>query len=83
MKRITLRRCRCCKEFFSPDYRNVKAQVFCGKPECRKASKNVGGGTPLQKCVTVIEPKEICLLEERLPSDFPVATSTSCLDKRE
>ena len=39
MKRITQRRCRCCKEFFSPDYRNAKTQAYCRKPECRKASK--------------------------------------------
>lgn len=39
MKRITQRRCRCCKEFFSADYRNAQTQLYCGKPECRKASK--------------------------------------------
>lgn len=33
------RQCRCCKEFFTPDYRNARKQVYCGKPECRAASK--------------------------------------------
>lgn len=39
MKRIRERLCRCCKEFFFPDYRNAKTQGYCSKPECRKASK--------------------------------------------
>ena len=41
MKRIRERLCRCCKEFFFPDYRNTKTQAYCSKPECRKASKAV------------------------------------------
>ena len=32
-------KCRCCKESFIPDYRSVKRQRYCNKPECRKASK--------------------------------------------
>lgn len=39
MKRIRERLCRCCKEFFFPDYRNTSKQVYCSKPACRKASK--------------------------------------------
>ena len=39
MKRIKERLCRCCKEFFFPDYRNIKTQTYCSKLECRKASK--------------------------------------------
>lgn len=39
MKRTRERQCPCCKDFFFPDYRNVKTQVFCRKPVCRKASK--------------------------------------------
>ena len=40
MKRIRERLCRCCKEFFFPDYRNTKTQAYCSKPEYRKASKS-------------------------------------------
>lgn len=34
-------RCKCkkCKEFFNPDYRNIIRQNYCKKPECQKASK--------------------------------------------
>jgi len=39
MSLIGKRKCRCCKESFIPDYRNVKRQRCCNKPECRKASK--------------------------------------------
>ena len=37
----TKRGCKCknCRELFIPDYRNVGRQNYCGKPECRKASK--------------------------------------------
>lgn len=35
----THRKCRCCKEFFVPDYRNAAHQKFCTKPGCRTASK--------------------------------------------
>jgi hypothetical protein len=31
--------CPCCKEYFSPNPRNVNTQIYCHKPECRKASK--------------------------------------------
>ncbi len=34
------RRCRCCKEFFLPDYRNGRHQLYCSKPSCRSASKS-------------------------------------------
>ena len=33
------RKCRCCREFFFPDYRNHERQHYCGKPACRHASK--------------------------------------------
>ena len=33
------RKCRCCSEFFLPDYRNEQHQHYCGKPACRQASK--------------------------------------------
>ena len=39
MSLIRKRKCRCCKESFIPDYRSVKRQRYCNKPECRKASK--------------------------------------------
>jgi hypothetical protein len=39
MKLISKRQCRCCKESFSPNYRSAKRQMYCDKPECRKASK--------------------------------------------
>lgn len=32
-------KCRCCKEFFFPDYRNYDRQHYCAKPACRHASK--------------------------------------------
>ena len=31
--------CRCCKDIFTPDYRNTKTQLYCSKPVCRTASK--------------------------------------------
>jgi hypothetical protein len=37
--RPTRRKCRCCSEFFVPDYRNQDRQVYCSKPGCRHASK--------------------------------------------
>jgi hypothetical protein len=33
------RKCKQCRDFFTPDPRNTKRQKFCSKPECRKASK--------------------------------------------
>ena len=39
MKSPRQRKCKNCKEFFLPDPRNLRHQHFCGKPECRKASK--------------------------------------------
>jgi hypothetical protein len=33
------RKCRCCKKFFFPDYRNTTRQKFCSAPACRQASK--------------------------------------------
>ena len=39
LKPIKKRKCKNCKTYFKPDYRNVKKQKFCFKPECRKASK--------------------------------------------
>jgi hypothetical protein len=39
MKPGTQCNCLHCNELFVADYRNRKRQKFCGKPECRKASK--------------------------------------------
>ena len=33
------RKCRCCKEFFAPEYRNAYHQSYCSRPDCRRASK--------------------------------------------
>lgn len=33
------RKCRCCREFFQPDYRNAHHQVYCAKAACRRVSK--------------------------------------------
>ena len=33
------RKCRCCNEFFLPDYRNGHHQLYCSKPPCRVASR--------------------------------------------
>ena len=33
------RKCRCCSEFFFPDYRNQDRQRYCSKPACQHASK--------------------------------------------
>lgn len=33
------RKCRCCKKFFCPDYRNSHHQHYCSIPTCRQASK--------------------------------------------
>ena len=33
------RKCRCCKVFFRPDYRNALRQHYCRAPACRQASK--------------------------------------------
>jgi len=39
MKRPAKRKCRHCKEFFRPDYRNRHHQRYCSKPACRRQSK--------------------------------------------
>jgi hypothetical protein len=36
---VTRRKCRCCKKFFFPDYRNATRQKYCSLPACRQASK--------------------------------------------
>ena len=33
------RKCRCCKEFFTPEHRNAYHQSYCSKPPCRCASR--------------------------------------------
>lgn len=33
------RKCRCCRSFFCPDYRNGHHQHYCAAPACRQASK--------------------------------------------
>jgi hypothetical protein len=37
--KLARRKCRCCRDFFLPDYRNGHHQIYCSKPECRQASK--------------------------------------------
>ena len=37
--KFSRRKCRCCKDFFLPDYRNGHHQVYCSKPQCRQHSK--------------------------------------------
>ena len=39
MNRPAKRKCRQCKEFFRPDYRNRHHQRYCSKPACRQQSK--------------------------------------------
>lgn len=39
MVRGRKRKCRCCKDFFIPDHRACRRQKYCGKNDCRKASK--------------------------------------------
>lgn len=39
MARSRRRRCRNCRELFTPDHRNRNRQRYCSRPECRKASK--------------------------------------------
>ena len=39
MARDRKRKCRCCKEFFTPDCRNRGRQRYCAKRDCRRASK--------------------------------------------
>ena len=36
---IRKRKCRHCRGFFVPDYRNVDRQRYCSKPVCKQASK--------------------------------------------
>ena len=39
MKGSVKRKCFCCRDFYSPDPRNVHHQRCCSKPACRKESK--------------------------------------------
>jgi hypothetical protein len=39
IRRTRKRKCRHCKTFFTPDPRNAHHQNYCGRQECRKASK--------------------------------------------
>jgi hypothetical protein len=49
IKRIRKRKCKHCKDFFTPDPRNVYHQQYCSKPECRKASKKASQSKWLSK----------------------------------
>lgn len=49
MVRLRKRKCRCCKDFFVPDYRPVRRQKYCGKDECRRASKAASQNRWLRK----------------------------------
>ncbi|MBT3807308.1 MAG: hypothetical protein HOG03_22360 [Desulfobacula sp.] len=35
-KKIRRRRCKNCHDLYKPDYRNLKRQKFCDKPECKE-----------------------------------------------
>jgi len=48
-KKHRRRKCPFCKEYFFPDRRNTWHQEFCGKPQCRKASKANSQNKWLQK----------------------------------
>lgn len=37
--KVIHRKCRGCRKFFTPDYRNAKRQIFCTAPDCRRAAK--------------------------------------------
>jgi hypothetical protein len=39
MARGHRRKCKCCRELFHPDPRNLPYQRYCSKPRCRAASK--------------------------------------------
>ena len=39
MKGQRRRKCRGCGALYRPDYRNLRHQKYCAKPECRQASK--------------------------------------------
>src|SRR5271157_3633292 len=39
MKGSVKRKCLCCREFYSPDPRNMHHQRYCSKSACRKESK--------------------------------------------
>ena len=39
MKGSVKRKCLCCRDFYSPDPRNVHHQRYCSKQACRKESK--------------------------------------------
>jgi hypothetical protein len=49
--RPTRRKCRCCSEFFLPDYRNRDRQHYCTKPACHQASKSASQRKWLAKAV--------------------------------
>jgi hypothetical protein len=49
MSGIQRKKCCHCKELFRPDPRNTKRQEYCGKSECRKASKTASQQRWLQK----------------------------------
>lgn len=42
-------KCLNCSELFRPDARNLERQRYCGKPECRKASKKAAQARWLAK----------------------------------
>jgi len=49
MGAIKKKKCRNCQCLFVPDHRNRNRQNYCGKPECRMASKKASQETWLQK----------------------------------
>jgi len=49
MTKIKQKKCCNCNKLFKQDPRNAKRQRYCGKPECRKASKSASQRRWLQK----------------------------------
>ena len=47
--KVKRKKCRNCKQLFSPDPRNANRQWYCSEPECRKASKASSQQKWLQK----------------------------------
>jgi hypothetical protein len=43
------RKCRCCNEFFVPDPRNVRHQLYCSEARCKSASKSASQRRWLRK----------------------------------
>jgi hypothetical protein len=49
MARGHRRKCKCCRELFHPNPRNLPYQRYCSKPRCRSASKTASHARWLTK----------------------------------